>query len=290
MDNIAIITDTVTHMPREIAAKYNIKLLASHVVMDGKSFPEDEINIVEFCDKLPGWKKAGHMPTTTGIPIDTFLKVYQELSQKAKSILYISQTSKISPSPQTALQAIEKVKGKLSQTVFKVIDCGTVCGAEMLIVLEAARAAAAGKSLSEVVEVVNKMIKKINYILLSDNLYYLAHGGRIHRARPWANTKITNTALLEVNAATGGEHIPVARCRTKGQTLKALFDIVKQRSGEKKLHVAIDHADAPAEAEELKQKVLSQFHCAEVFVNQMGALVTLHTGVGTRIFSWWAED
>jgi DegV family protein with EDD domain len=160
----------------------------------------------------------------------------------------------------------------------------------MLIVLEAARAASAGKSLSEVVEVTNNMIKRINYILLSDDLYYLVKGGRIHKARPWAGSKITNTVLLEASAATGGEHRPLARCKTKGQTLKTLFDIVRERSGGKKLHVAIEHADAPAEAEELKEKVLSQFECVEVFINQLGPLVTLHTGVGTRTFSWWHED
>jgi fatty acid-binding protein DegV len=54
--------------------------------------------------------------------------------------------------------------------------------------------------------------------------------------------------------------------------------------------VAIDHADALAEAEELKEKVSSQFQCVEVFINQIRPVVTLHTGIGTRIFSWWSED
>lgn len=292
MNKVAIMTDTVSFIPQGIADKYNIKLLASCIVMDGRTYPENELNLAEFYQKLPKWKETGNMPTSTAIPIGSFIKAYCELSQKAKAILYISQSAKLSPSPNIALQAIatDEVKDKLSQTATKVIDCGTACGAEMLIVLEAARAAAAGKSFSKVLEVVNNMVKKINEIVLSDNLYYLAKGGRIHKARPWAGSKITNTVLLEMNASTGGEHVPLARRKTKGQALKTLFDIVKQRSGGKKLHVAIDHADALAEAEELKQKVLSQFECVEVFINQIGPVVTLHTGVGTRVFSWWSED
>ena len=72
--------------------------------------------------------------------------------------------------------------------------------------------------------------------------------------------------------------------------LKTLFDIVRKRSSDKKLHVAMDHVDALVEAQELKEKVLSQFKCVEVFINQILPVVALHTGVGTRIFNWWGEE
>ena len=290
MNKVAIVTDTVSHIPQELADKYDVTLLASCIVMDGKTYPENEVNLAWFYETLPKWREAGNMPSTTAIPVGIFPEVYRQLSQKAEAILYIGQSAKFTPSPDTARQVRAKIKDELPNTPIEVIDCGTVCGGEMLIVLEAARAVAAGKSLPEVVEVTNNMIKRINFILLSDDLYYLAKGGRIHKARPWASSKITNTVLLEASAATGGEHRPLARCKTKGQTLKALFDIVRQRSEGKKLHVAIEHADAPAEAEQLKEKVLSQFECVEVFINQIGPVVTLHTGVGTRTFSWWHED
>ena len=290
MNKVAIVTDTVSHIPQELADKYDVTLLASCIVMDGKTYPENEVNLAWFYETLPKWREAGNVPSTTAIPVGIFPEVYRQLSQKAEAILYIGQSAKFTPSPDTARKVRAKIKDELPNTPIEVIDCGTVCGGEMLIVLEAARAVAAGKSLPEVVEVTNNMIKRINFILLSDDLYYLAKGGRIHKARPWASSKITNTVLLEASAATGGEHRPLARCKTKGQTLKTLFDIVRQRSGGKKLHVAIEHADAPAEAEQLKEKVLSQFECVEVFVNQIGPLVTLHTGVGTRTFSWWHED
>jgi fatty acid-binding protein DegV len=83
---------------------------------------------------------------------------------------------------------------------------------------------------------------------------------------------------------------PLARCRTKGEVLKTLFDVVTKRSGDRKLHVAINHADALIEAEELKEKALARFRCQEVFITEIGPLVATHTGLGTRHFCWWAED
>lgn len=290
MNKVAIIIDTTSNMSQEIADRYDVRLMPAGITMGGKTYPDTEINLTDFYEKLPKWKKAGNMPTSTAVPISVFLDAYRQLSRKAEAILYISQSAKFSLSLNAALQAKQMAQDELSQTAIEVVDCATVCGAQMLIAIEAARAAAAGKSFSEVVEVTNNMIKKVNEITFSDDLYYLAKGGRIHKARPWAGSKITNTVLLEADASTGGEHRPLARCKTKGQTLKTLFDLVKQRSGGKKLHVAIDHADALAEAEELKEKVSSQFQCVEVFINQIRPVVALHTGVGTRIFSWWSED
>ena len=290
MNKVAIIIDTTSNMSQEIADRYDVRLMPAGITMGGKTYPDTEINLTDFYEKLPKWKEAGNMPTSTAVPISVFLDAYRQLSQRAEAILYISQSAKFSLSLNAALQAKQMAQDELSQTAIEVVDCATVCGAQMLIAIEAARAAAAGKNLPEVVEVTNNMIKKVNEITFSDDLYYLAKGGRIHKARPWAGSKITNTVLLEADASTGGEHRPLARCKTKGQTLETLFDLVKQRSGGKKLHVAIDHADALAEAEELKEKVSSQFQCVEVFINQIRPVVALHTGVGTRIFSWWSED
>ena len=290
MNKVAIMTDTASFMSQEIADKHDIRLVPLYVTIEGKSYPENEIDLAWFYEQMPRWKEEGRLPTTSAISVGDFLETYRELSQKAEAIVHISCSAKLSMSLNAALQAKAMAQDELAQTAIEAVDSATACGAEMLIALEAARAAAAGKSLSEVVEVANNMVRKVNEISLLDDLYFLAKGGRIHRARPWAGSKITNTALLEMNAATGGEHKPLARCKTKGQTLKTLFDMVKQRSGGKKLHVAIDHADAPAEAEELKGKALSQFQCVEAFINQILPLVTTHTGVGTRVFSWWSED
>ena len=290
MNKVAIMTDTITYMPLGIAEEYGIKVVPMQVVIEGKSYPENEIDLPWFYEQLPKWKETGNLPTSSSIAIGAFLEAYRELSQQAEGILYIGHSKKLGMSINSALQAKAQVQAELPQTAVEVVDPQVACGAQMLVALEAAKAAGAGRSLSEVVQVANNVVKRANFIALMDDLSLLAKGGRIHKASPWAATKITNTAFLDMNVATGGEFVPLARCKTKGQTLKTLFDVVKQRSGGKRLHVAINHADAPAEAEELKERFLSRFPCAEVFVSQIGALVTFYTGIGTRLVNWWSED
>lgn len=290
MKKVAIMADTVSELTKELADEYNIKLVPITIIIDGKEYPETEIDRDWYYEQLPKWKAADKVPTSSSASIGFFLESYRELSQQAEAILCITYSSKFGMMFNTATQAKKMAEEELPQTTIEVVDSCTVCGAQMLIAVEAARAAAAGKSLAEVVEVANNMVKRVNNITLMDDLSLLAKGGRIHKVRPWAGSKITNTVLVGATVATGGEHKPIARCKTKGQALKTLFDIVRERSGNGKLHVAINHADALVEAEELKELASSRFPCAEVFITPLYPLVTHHTGVGTRVFNWWSED
>ena len=290
MKSVAVVTDTNSLMTKDIAREYDIGLVPLYISIDDKSYPEDEINLTSFYQNLLKWKQDNKLPKTAAPSVADFMEVFKKLSQQAKGIIYIGYSRHLGIAIDSALQAKAKLKDELPDTKIEVVDSATGCGAQMLITLQAARSAASGKNFDEVLRVCQGIMRKVNFIFLADNLYYLMKGGRIHRARPWASSKVSNTVLLEMDMSTGGQNTPVARCKTKGQALRTLFDLVRQRSGDKKIHVAIDHADAEVEAQELKDKVTSQFKCVEVYINQMRPVLTTHTGVGSRILSWWSED
>jgi DegV family protein with EDD domain len=290
MDKVAIITDTVSHITPEIARQHNVRVISLHITIDGKTYPESEVDLAWFYEQMPGWKQENRLPVTSSPSAGDFLELYRTLSREAEAILYVGYSPRLGMAIDSAVKARAMAERELPGTPIEIVGSLTACGAQMMVVLEAARAAARGATLAEVLAVANNMLKKVNFIYLSDDLSYLAKGGRIHRARPWASSKVTNTVLLEMDAATGGENTPLARCRTKGQVLATLFNIVKERSQGKKLHVGINHADALVEAEELKEKTLQQFPCAEIYITPILPVVTTHTGLGSRWFCWWSED
>ena len=290
MKSVAVVTDTNSLITKDIAREYDIELVPLYISIDDKSYPEDEINLTNFYQNLLKWKQDNKLPKTAAPSVADFIEVFKKLGQQARGIIYIGYSRHLGIAIDSALQAKTKLKDELPDTKIEVVDSATGCGAQMLITLQAARSAASGNNFDEVLRVCQGIMRKVNFIFLADNLYYLMKGGRIHRARPWASSKVSNTVLLEMDMSTGGQNTPVARCRTKGQALRTLFDLVGQRSRDKKIHVAIDHADAEVEAQELKDKVTSQFKCVEVYINQMRPVLTTHTGVGSRIFCWWAED
>ena len=290
MNKVAIMTDTASEMPQEIADKHNIKVVPMGIVIEGKAYPENEVNLPEFYQQLLQIKETEKLPTSTAVPISVFLDAFRELSQRAEAILYIGHSTRLGMSANAALEAKKMAEDELPQTAIEVIDSGTAAGAQMFIALEAARAAAAGKNLSEVVEVANNMVAKVKYIFLADNLDYLTSGGRILDGRPWAEAKISTKALLETDASAGKVHAPLARYGTKTKAVEGLLEIMKERYRDKKLHVVIGHVNVPDEAEKLKKQVSSELQCVELYVAETLPVVGRHTGPGSLFLSWWSED
>ena len=289
MPEIAVMTDTVSYMPEEIVSEYCVTQIPTHIIIDGETRLENQLDLATFYEKMPRWKQQNNLPTTSSPSPDDFVKVYRQLAKNYKSIIYIGYSKHLGMTVNSALLAKDLVKDELAQTDIEVLDTKSWGGAQMLVTVEVARAASAGENLVEVLKVANNIINEVSLVILSDNLYYLAKGGRIHRARPWAGSKISNTVLLRLDSSTKGQTTPLARCRTKGEALKTLFGLVQSTGANGRLHVAINHADALIEAQQLKEKADSQFNCAEIFVSNIGPLVTIHTGLGTRAFSWWCE-
>jgi len=48
VSKVAIMTDTASQMTQEIADKHNIKLMPLVIVLEGKTYPENEVNLPEF--------------------------------------------------------------------------------------------------------------------------------------------------------------------------------------------------------------------------------------------------
>jgi len=53
-------TDSIGQVPQGITDKGDIKLLSLGVTIEGKTYPENEINLAE-------WKEAGNLPTSAAI-------------------------------------------------------------------------------------------------------------------------------------------------------------------------------------------------------------------------------
>jgi len=217
MKRVVVMADTITQMPQEIADRYDITIVPMGIVIDGKLYRENEVNLPEFYQKLLQIKETEKLPTSSSISAGEFLEACRELSQKAGGIVYISHSVRLGASSKAALQAKQRAEEEQLNVQIEVIDSGTAMGAQMLIALEAARAAAAGKSFSEVVEVANKMIARVKYILLADSLEYLASGGRILEARAWAEAKVSTKALLETDASAGKVHAPPSQVWNQDQ-------------------------------------------------------------------------
>ena len=289
MKKVAIMTDSVAAIPKEIAEEYGITMVPFHTIVDGKDYLDTEIDMKWLWARL---KEKDNLPTTSFPSVGEFFQAYQQLAQSSEAILYISMTSAFTKGYEAAVEAKEIAGGKLPKTKIEVIDSYTVEAGELLLVIEAARAAKEDKDLDEIVKLVNAVIAKINLLEATDTLLYRDKGGRIFQAKSWAEAELSTSfkAILEVDASTGGITKPIARAKTKTQIMNKMVDIAKERLESKKLHAAIVHANVPEQAEELKEMLFSQCHCVELYISQVPPVVAVHNGEGYISFGFYGSD
>jgi len=288
MNKVAITTNSACIFA-ETARKYGITLIPFHIIIDGKDYPDPEVDMESLYARLD---KKENLPTTAPFSVVECFQTWQELSQNAEAILHISMTSAFTAAYGVALQAKEMAREKLPQTTIEVIDSHTTGGGLALICLEAAEMAAQGRDISEIADFVNHLIPKLSFLSTRDTLLYLDKGGRIFEAKSWAEAegKVCFRAIVEIDGYSEGVTKPVARAKTRKQIMEKMLDIIRERAKDSKLRVFIGHTKPFGEAEEFKDMVKSHFNCDKIYVYEGSATVAVFNGRGLIEVAFYASE
>ncbi|MBM4433062.1 MAG: DegV family protein [Chloroflexi bacterium] len=286
MRKVAIVTDTTACISPELFEKNGVEQVPMFIIFGDKVF-RDGIDITpsEFYTLQ---KQAKKLPTTSHPTPEAFLEAYRKVSKKAPSILCITISHKFSATFNSAKMAMEMAKETMPNVVIEVLDCGTAAAAQGLIILAAARAAAAGAGLPEVIETTKNVMSRVNMVATLDTLRYLVKGGRVPKAAALIGSILQ---IKPIFAVADGEAHPVTNARTTPGAMRALLKLIEQKSVKgKPLHAAVMHADALDRAMTLKDEISSRFKCAELFITEFTPVMGVHTGPGVIGVAFYSED
>jgi DegV family protein with EDD domain len=285
MVQVAVVTDSVACLPKALVEKYDIKVVPIDVIFDGLvSRNGIGDNTAEFYKLLARAKK---LPTTSAPSPGSYLEAYTQASSKAKSILCVTISSKVSATHDAAVDAREIAKEKLPGVSIEVVDSQAAAMAEGFVALAAARAAAAGGDLQEVAAAARKVASHVYLLGALDTLRYLVKSGRIPMAAAWATSLLQIKPILQIH---NGEVSLVARVRTKSRAHKRLLELMKQCVDSRPVYASVVHANALQEAELLKEQVAVQFQCQELYVTEFPPVMATHTGPGLVGLSYYCES
>jgi DegV family protein with EDD domain len=285
MSGVRVVADSAVCLPKELIKKYNIELVPETIIF-GTTIYHDGVDLVpsEFYVKLG---KAKELPTTSAPSPQDFIDAFHKVGKGADSIACILVTAGFS---HMGMQAALTARESLPKLPIEIMDSRTALGAYGFIVLEAAKAAAAGKSLPEVLEAAKDVQKRVTLIAALDTLKYLAKGGRIGKAASWAGTLLSIKPIIEVPPSTGVLE-PVERVRTRRRALERLLEIMQERVGKgQRVHASIEQANVPEDAHSLEAQLLSLFDCAEIYINDFAPVAGVHCGPGVIGISFYSGD
>ena len=266
--------------------KYDIELVPVDFIFGDEVYRDGiDMSPAEFYARL---RQAKKLPTTSGSLPEPFLEAYRRASQRGGSILCITAPSKLSGMFNSARLAVKMAKEALPNVVIELLDCSTAAAGQGLVVLSAARAAALGEDLAEVVDTARNVMQRVNLFATLDTLRYLVKGGRVPKAAGLASSLLQIKPIFTVN---DGDALPVVNVRTISGAIKRILKIMEQKMVKgQPLHVAVMHADALDRAVALRNEISSQFDCTELFITEFTPVMGVHTGPGVIGVAFYNGD
>jgi len=274
MAKVGIVTDTTSCLPPELVKKLDIRIAPVGLVIGGQHYKDTELTNEEFWRLF--YAANGASSTAAASPGD-FASIFEELSQSSDSIVCILVSKALSATLEAATQGKKLVQEKNPRVNIEVVDSRTSAGALGFIVLEAARAAKAGKSLKEVVQVANDMIPRVKFITAMDTLKYLIRTGRAPKTAVIGDLlgvkpiigMVSNTGLVE----------NLGRVRGKQKALAKIAELARQHiEPGKKVHAMFHYTDGVAAGETLRDIVTAQVDCDEVYLTPYTPVMASATG------------
>jgi DegV family protein with EDD domain len=283
---VAIVTDSSACIPAELTEKYGIGVVPLNVIFGDKTYQDGiDISPAEFYARL---REVAELPTTAHSSAGAHLEAYRKASRTASSILCITISAKFSGQFSSARLAVELAREALPGVAIEVLDCGTAAAAQGLVVLAAARAAASGQSLDEVMAKAKSVAGQVSLLAMVDNLHYLVKGGHVPKLAAKASSLFRIKPILTIN---DGDARPLARAQTTSGALKRMLGIMKRRvvPGQP-LHVAVMHADALDNALVLRSEIPARFQCSELFITEFTPVMGAHIGPGLVGVAFYSGD
>jgi len=261
--SFAVVTDSTADLPREWRERYGIEVVPLKVLFGKETFRDGvDMNNEEFFRRLAA---STSLPTTSAPSPGEFADVYRRLARDHDGCISIHIGAQLSATAEAARVGASSVDG------FKVevVDSQTVS----MPVAFLCRVAAEYETLEAATAAVRPRVPKTRVLALLDTLRYLEMGGRLSRAQAMIGTMLDLKPLLLVANA---EIKPVDRVRTRSRAISRMVDYFK---GDLPVeHMAVMHAQAADEAEQIADALRRDLPGREVTVGQIGCVLGTHTG------------
>jgi DegV family protein with EDD domain len=272
MSHVGIVTDSTSDLPRELIDRYQIHVLPVEIVLDGATY-RDGID-------LSGQSFYKHFDTYSSIrskPVsyEDYALKYKQLTNLYDELIMIHCSAELSETYAHA-QRVHEDFGQTHACRVSIVDsrqCGLGLG---LIVLEAAKAAQDGRSYTEIKQIVRRCLEATATLFGVPSLKYLRKGRKISGLKSLLGSAIRVKPILAIE---GGSIVVKSKLFGEHKNmLLEMLQVIQEDVADHRISLGISHAEAPEQADELKQAMLDRFHCDEAIVSYVGPSIGLNTG------------
>jgi DegV family protein with EDD domain len=268
---VAVITDSASDIPPEVAAAAGITLMPLIVNFGERAYRTGtEISTDEFYRLLTA--PGAPFPTTAAASPGEFQATFQRvLDAGADAVVCVSVGGRLSATLQSARIAATTI----GDDRVRVIDSDTASLSQGLLAMLAAELAAAGAAPDEIVAAVERRIPDSRLYVVLETLEYLKRGGRISGARAALGTVLNVKPIVTIE---DGVVEATDRVRTRSRARERLLELLTERPVERAAVIHVMSPDVEAFADELAAR--ANLDRSTVLIAPVGSSVAPHVGPG----------
>lgn len=271
MSKIAIISDSSHDMTFDMGKKYGLEVVPYYIQMGDKHLKDQvDIDSREFYRTMESYDTL-----SSGIPsVQDVIDKLDQIKEKAYTdVIMLTSSDKITG----MLGLYQMIKNDYEGLNLHLYNTNQVGSSSGLVAIYAAELRDEGKSVEEIVEELDRVMKKTNIFALFRTLKYLVKGGRFNKYAGMIGTFLhINPLLKEEN----GEIIVVDKFRGTKKSLQGLINIVEKTIGDsKKYRLAIFSGNNEQEVLTLKEALKEIIEKAEFYIEtEFTPVLGVHAG------------
>lgn len=227
-------------------------------------------------------------PKTSQPSMGSFKKCFEEALSKNQYVLAITISSVISGTHNSAMQAKKMFPEEIQERIF-IIDSFNADAAETLLAIKAAEMDEQGVPINDIVKKLEEQKNQTKLFGMLESPYWLEAGGRLGHTIAVLLEQMQKLGMRPILSVIDGLVKPANLKMQAQDTANALFkqieSVVKEPlANNKKISVAISHADNLAEAQKLEELIIKNYPQIKIeFVTTMGSVIGAHVGPGALI-------
>ncbi len=285
MSNVAVIVDSVACLTDEMIEQYKINVMPLNFLFKGERY-RDWVDVTPsqayelFLEDPDSFKTSSVSPGEA-------LEAFRETAKLAKDIFCVTVSSKISAVYSSAVNALKLAETELPHNTIELMDSCTCAAAEGFIALAAARTAAGGGDLAEVVKAAEDIKERVNFYVFLDTVRHVYRSGRIPKIASQAGSVLNIKPILTTSSGVL-RFVGIARSKKSG--LEKMLSIMREKAGQEPVHVAVVHAYAPEEARQLERSISNDFNWSELWISEFSPLMGYACGTGALGIAFYIGD
>ena len=273
-----IVMDASADIDSKVFIEEDIRFIPMQYSLNEEMRESKGIESEELLKSFYDSQRSGELTKTTQITPYQYINFFSKLLNEGYSILYLSLSSGLSSTYQSAMLAASELNDEHKDEKVYVVDTlGATGGIGVLLEL-ACKYRKEGKSIEEKCALLNNAKLKLHHFFMVQDLMYLKRGGRVSGATAVVGTVLGIKPILKIDE--NGKLVNFAKRRGNKLALEELANLFKDNFDLNDSPIYVVDGDAKELGDFLASEIKKIAPNAVVKRNMLSPIIGAHTGPG----------